>query len=66
MSIVSCVDQTGSLSSIDRRAVTPDEFLSQSNTIRQLNKLHEFNHWLQRVNEHQIQFMMNLFFETLN
>ena len=66
MSIVSCVDQTGSLSSIVRRAVTSDESLSQPNTIMKMNKVHKFNHWLQRVNEHQIQSMINLFFETLN
>ena len=40
MSIVPCVDQTDSLSSIVRRAVTPGESLSQSNTIMEMNKLH--------------------------
>ena len=40
MSIVSCVDQTGSLLSIVRRAVTSDKPLSQSNTIVDMNKVH--------------------------
>ena len=40
MLIVSCANQTSSLSSIVRRAVTLDESLSQSNTIMEMNKLH--------------------------
>ena len=40
MLIVSCVDQTSSLSSIVRRTVTLDESLSQSNTIMEMNKIH--------------------------